>query len=337
MKHQKLSNNKPRVSIGMPVFNGEKYLEEALDSILAQTYQDFELIISDNASTDHTQQICIEYANKDNRIHYYRNKKNIGAPRNYNRVFELSSGEYFKWAAYDDVLAPNYLEKCVIVLDNNSSVVLCHCKTGRIDEHGTLVGYYNQGMLRHTSSPKPNERFADLIGLWYNTCPIFGLVRASLFRKTPLHGSYIGSDRNLLAEIGLMGRIYEIPECLFFQRDHPESYTSIYYGHKQSPTVNRLRKEMAWWSKDYWTSFPYWKNCIEYFRSVNRVPLNWSERLLCYAQIFRWLLEREGWLFLARDMKMFLLHNSRVARKLFPFVLLNLRRTVIPIIKKMRR
>lgn len=327
--------DKPRVSIGLPVFNGENYLEQALDSILAQTYQDFELIISDNASTDHTQQICREYAAQDSRIHYYRNEKNLGAPKNYNRVFELSSGEYFKWAAYDDVLSPEYLQKCVGVLDKDQSIVLCHSRTGRIDENGTLVGYYNQGMLSRIGSRKPHERFGDLIGLWYTTCPIFGVVRESSFSKTPRHGSYIGADRNLLAEIGLMGRIHEIPECLFFWRDHPDSYTSIYYGYDRSTSANRLRKEMAWWSKDYWTSFPHWKNCIEYFRSVNRVSLEWSERLLCYAQIFSWLME-EGWLFMGRDIEIFLLNNSSLARKLIPFVLLSLRRTVVSIIKKMR-
>jgi glycosyltransferase involved in cell wall biosynthesis len=100
----------PRVSIGLPVFNGEKYLAEALDSILSQTYRDFKLIISDNASTDRTEQICREYAAKDRRIRYYRNEKNIGAPKNFNRVFELSSGKYFRWDAFTHPSAkPNYL------------------------------------------------------------------------------------------------------------------------------------------------------------------------------------------------------------------------------------
>ena len=334
-KYQNLSSNKPRVSIGMPVFNGEKYLKEALDSILAQTYRDFELIISDNASTDHTQQICLEYATKDSRIRYYRNEKNLGAPKNYNRVFELSSGEYFRWAAYDDVLAPEYLQKCIGILDRDPSIVLCHSRTGRIDEHGTLVGYYNQGMLRRIGSWKPHERFRDLISLFFNCYLVFGVIRASSFRKTPLHGSYIGADRNLLAEIGLMGRIHEIPECLFFERHHPDSYSANRpWPYTSTTPVNSLRKEMAWWSKHDWTSFPHWKNCIEYLRSVNRVLLKWSERLLCYDQIFRWFME-EGWVFMGSDMEIFLLRNSRLARKLIPFVLLNLKRTVIPIIKKM--
>ncbi len=336
-KHGKLSSCKPRVSIGLPVFNGEKYLKEALDSILTQTYRDFELIIADNASTDRTQQICREYAAKDRRIRYYCNEKNIGAPKNFNRVFELSSGEYYRWTAHDDVLAPEYLQKCISVLDDDPSVVLCHSITGRIDEHGTLKGIYNQGMLTRIGSRKQHERFGDLISLFHYCCSVMGVIRASSLEKTPLLGSYIGSDRNLLAEIGLIGRIHEIPECLFFQRDHPDSYSSTRpWPYTSTTSVENIQKEMAWWSKTDWTSFPHWKTCIEYFRSVNRVRLKWSERLLCYDQIFRWIV-KEGWLFMGSDMEIFLLRNSRLARKLIPFVLRNLRRTVIPIIRKMRQ
>ena len=214
----------------MPVYNGKKYLKEALDSILTQTYQDFELIICDNASTDRTQQICLDFAKKDSRIRYYRNKKNLGGPKNYNRVFELSSGKYFKWAAYDDVLAPEFLKKCINVLNKDLSIVGCHCKTGRIDQNSHLLGYYNRGLLKNIDSPKPHKRFRDLIGLRYITTPFHGVYRRRLFARSQLHGSYVGADRNLVAELSLMGRIYEIPECLFFWREHPDSYTTIYYG-----------------------------------------------------------------------------------------------------------
>ncbi|MGA2767348.1 MAG: glycosyltransferase [Candidatus Bathyarchaeia archaeon] len=329
-------SGKPRVSIGLPVFNGEKYLKEALDSILAQTYSDFELVISDNASTDRTEQICREYAAKDRRICYYHNEKNIGAPKNFNRVFELSSGEYFKWIAYDDVYAPEFLQKCVAVLDKDPSAVLCHSKTSRIDENGTLVGNYDHRTLRRISSWKPHERFGDLISIRNPCWAVFGVVRASSFKKTPLHGSYIGADRNLLAEIGLMGRIIEIPEHLFFRRDHPEAYTRKFCENKFAISVDNYAEQLAWWSKDDWTNFPNWKDCAEFFRSVNRVPLKWSERLACYNQIFRWFI-KEGWFFMGGDIENLLLRRSRLGRKLIPFVKLNLRHTVIPIIKKFRR
>src|SRR5262245_45018612 len=106
-----MANATPRVSIGLPIFNGEKYVAQAFDSILAQTYADFELIISDNASTDQTEAICQAYANRDRRIRYYRNNRNLGAAANYNRVFDLSTGVYFKWAAHDDIVLPTFVTK----------------------------------------------------------------------------------------------------------------------------------------------------------------------------------------------------------------------------------
>ena len=329
-----MNQNKPRVSIGMPVFNGEKYLRQSIESILHQTYQDFELIISDNASTDHTQSICMEYVNQDNRVRYYRNKENLGGPRNYNRVFELSSGEYFKWAAYDDVLSSEFLRTCVSILDKDFSIVGCCCKTGRIDQDGNFLGYYNNGLLKNIASAKPHERFRDLIGLYYTTTPFHGVYRKSLFAKSQLHGSYIGADRNLVAELSLMGRIYEIPKCLFFWREHPDSYTSIFYGSNRMHTLDSLREEAAWWSKEGGTYFPHWKNCFEYFKSVNRVSLKLSERISCYIQIFGWFME-EGRRFMTRDLILFLFQHSSLASKLMQNIPLSLRRNVLPLNKKL--
>ena len=120
--------NTPKVSIGLPVYNGEPFLSETIDAILAQTFKDFELIICDNASTDDTERICRRYAARDKRISYYRQHHNIGAAGNFNRVFNLSSGEYFKWAAHDDLIAPEYLARCVEILERDRSVVLCHSR-----------------------------------------------------------------------------------------------------------------------------------------------------------------------------------------------------------------
>jgi glycosyltransferase involved in cell wall biosynthesis len=300
----------------MPVFNGEKYLHQSIESILQQTYYDFELIISDNGSIDHTQEICQKYAALDNRIRYYRNRNNIGGPRNYNKVFQLSSSEYFKWAAYDDVLAPEFLKKCINVLETDTSVVGCCCKTGRIDQNGNFLGYYNEGLLRRIGSSKPHERFRDLIGLYYTTTPFHGVYRSSMFGKSQLHGTYIGADRNLVAELSLMGPIFEISECLFFWREHPDSYTSTFYGSTRTHTLDRLRAETSWWSRESGTYFPHWKNCTEYFRSVNRVELGLLERFLCYTQILGWFME-EGRRFLANDIVLFLLQHSNFASKLF--------------------
>src|SRR5215813_13707549 len=134
-----MSNCKPRVTIGLPVYNGERFLEQTLDSLLVQSYADFELIISDNASTDRTEEICRVYALKERRIRYSRNEANRGYAWNYNHLFALSTGEYFKWATADDVCQPNYLARCVDVLDSDPSIVLAFPKTRFIDETGELL------------------------------------------------------------------------------------------------------------------------------------------------------------------------------------------------------
>jgi glycosyltransferase involved in cell wall biosynthesis len=313
----------------MPVYNGERYLRQSIESILGQTFQDFKLIISDNASTDNTEEICRQYAKQDSRVLYYRNKTNIGGPLNYNRVFKLSSSKYFKWAAYDDVLAPDFLKKCVSVLDNDSSVVGCHCLTGRIDQNGNFLGYYNSGLLNNIGSNQPHKRFRDLIGLFYTTTPFHGVYRSNMFAKSQLHGSYIGADRNLVAELSLMGRIYQIPECLFYWREHPSSYTSMFYGSTREDSLDRLQKEAAWWSKSGGTYFPHWKTCLEYYKSVHRVDLSIFERFSCYLAIFDWF-AKEGRRFMAKDLLLFQMQHSNFATKLLQKAPYNLKRRVLP-------
>jgi len=309
------ANYTPRVSIGLPVFNGEKYIKASLDSILNQTYSDFELIIVDNASTDQTPRICREYALKDKRIRYYHNKINIGAVANFNRAFKFSSGEYFKWAAHDDVLAPEFIAKCIKILDSDPSIVLCHSKTGCIDEHGKLIGIYNYKVK--IDSLKSHERFGDFIMRRYQDDSwilIFGLMRADVLRKTELMGKFSGSDVNLLAEIFLIGRIYEIPETLFFRRSHPQAFSNMASVKKLS-----YKERMVWWVQSYRFSSEWWRICIEYFKSVRRSPLKWSERLLCYAQILKWI-AKLGWILMLDEVGIYFLTRSRLGIKLAPFV-----------------
>jgi glycosyltransferase involved in cell wall biosynthesis len=297
------------------VFNGENYIEAAIDSILNQTYTDFELILVDNASTDKTQQICQEYEAKDKRVSYYRNKINIGAVANYNRAFSYSSGEYFKWAAHDDVLAPEFLSKCIKVLDNDPSIVLCHTKTGRINEHGELLDIYTHKVK--TDLPKPHERFGEFVLRRYEDNSwvfIFGLMRATLLRKTKLQGKFIGSDINLLAEISLLGRIYEVPEVLFFRRYHQEALSN-----KSATKKLSYDEIIVWWVGQYRFSFIWSRICLEYFKSVNRASLKLSERLLSYAQILKWF-AKIGWIQIVDEMGTFYLTRSRLGIKLAPFV-----------------
>ncbi|MFQ5769233.1 MAG: glycosyltransferase family 2 protein [bacterium] len=271
-----------QVSIGLPVFNGETYLQVALDSLLVQTYTDFELIISDNGSSDRTQEICREYASNDRRIRYYRNERNQGAAWNYNHVFHLSSGKYFKWAAHDDMCAPTFLEKCVEKLEENPAIVLCYPKTIIIDEGGNHVKPYFDNLS--LTATKPSERFKYFhrslrrVG---ERNAIFGLIRADILKESALIGSYVSSDTILLGELALRGEFFEVPEYLFFRRDH--SQTSV----NANPEPN---KRVVWFDiqkKDN-ILLPTWRWFYEYICSIMRVQLRGLERISCFIEMGKW-------------------------------------------------
>jgi len=288
-----MKRHPPRVSIGLPVFNGENYLAEALDSLLAQTYTDFELIISDNASTDRTEEICRTYAVKDERVDYHRNEANVGAARNFNQLFALASGEYFKWAAHDDLCAPEYLRKCVEALDRESDVVLCYPKTSIINARGELVEYYTDGFSLR--SPKPHQRLRDVFRAPGLCNPVFGLIRASALRRTALIGNYAAADRVLLAELALLGQFYEVPEHLFFRRGHPQ----------RSLAANVTDNEIAAWFDPALRKrilLPRWRRFSEYIKAIWRAPLSWPERVRCYTQVWRFALLPKKWRGMEEDL-----------------------------------
>lgn len=217
----------PKVSIGMPVYNGASYLEEALESILTQSFEDFELVISDNASTDATEEICRAYALKDGRINYFRSSRNHGVLHNFNRVFRLSRGEYFKWAASDDVCGRDYLLRAVQKLDDDPSVVLVWAKTVGVDERGERVHLPYEVSDLNSSwsvySPDPVVRLRRLLrNIWWVDGPFYGLIRSEALARTRwLHPPHPSGDQILLTELSLRGRFYEIPEEMFFTRVHP--------------------------------------------------------------------------------------------------------------------
>jgi glycosyltransferase involved in cell wall biosynthesis len=291
-------SKQPKLSIGLPVYNGEKFLKSALDSLLSQTFADFELIISDNASTDQTEAICRAYAAQDQRIRYYRNQINLGCARNFNRVFDLSVGEYFKWAAYDDLHAPDFLIKCVEVLDQNPQVILCHSRVYFIDENGDFLQKYN--IQLKTDSPQPYERFHQLLSkhLCYQ---IYGVIRASALRKVPPMGSYGTADGILLLRIGLLGEFYEIPEYLFFARSHPQQSLSMYFPDyhllNQGESQDTRKILPDFYAYTVWFDlanqgkilFPHWRILWEYMRSVWLFPLSLYQRLRCHISIYQQL------------------------------------------------
>lgn len=208
----------PLLSIGLPVYNGQRYLEESLDSLLAQTFTDFELIISDNASTDATAEICRRYAKADPRIRYVRQPVNIGAAPNHHATLDLARGEFFKWASDDDLYAPELLAKCVEALQSNPSVVLAHAYEAFIDENGALIRPVEYRLA--TDSSDPSKRLHSLLHE-FGGDDFYGVMRTELLRQVPHHNSYHNADRTFMAQIVLQGKFVQVPELLYYRRDHP--------------------------------------------------------------------------------------------------------------------
>lgn len=281
----------PTVSIGMPVYNGANFMAHSIDSLLAQTYGDFELILCDNASTDETEAIARDFAARDPRVRYHRNASNVGASANYNLSFELARGRYFKWAAHDDLCAPTYLERCVAALDADPGVVLAYTQATAIDSAGETVKVYPG--KHHFDDPQARVRFYEFVLDPHPVVAVFGVMRRETLARTRLIGKYAGSDRPLLSELSLLGKFYEVPERLFYYRFHEAQS----WGGNKSPQA-----QQAWYDprRAGKTTFPQWRLLREHLRSIERSPLGAKDRLSCYLYMGYWM--RKNWRRLSNDL-----------------------------------
>lgn len=212
----------PLVSIGLPVYNGERFIERAIQSMVDQTLRDWELIITDNGSEDGTEEIAQGFAKADPRISYSRNPENLGASKNFEIAFEKSNGKYFAWLAYDDWFGPRYLEECVAVLDRDESAAMSFAEMGVADDTGEVFRTKSEPLGDDIHSPSPIRRLhAFLWRLEDPTAPVFGLCRRHLLAKTGLIRNSNEPDRILITELAMLGTIHQIPEMLFLHYGPP--------------------------------------------------------------------------------------------------------------------
>jgi glycosyltransferase involved in cell wall biosynthesis len=272
----------PRVTIGLPVYNSERYLRQSLESLLNQTYRDFVLVISDNASTDSTSAICQEYARGDSRVKYSRNPENIGNPRNFNRVFALTTTPFLKWSTSDDYWAPTMLERAMEVMERDPSIALCYPGAYTVNAQDGEITPYDD--VLNLMQDDPADRFLQLIDTIKLTHQHLGVIRMDCLRRTGLLGIHSGSDINLLAELSLYGKFYELPERLFYRRFH-ETSGSWKRGdakheakHYHGARKNRVK-------------FTRWRAYGRFFASVRKAPLAMRAK----TRIYRSLLRRAAW------------------------------------------
>ena len=285
----------PILSVGLFVYNGERFLKEALDSILNQTFTDFELIISDNASTDRTGKISEAYAEHDRRIRYYRAERNMGAGWNVRRVYELATGKYFKWAAADDLMERDFLERCVEVLEADTGCVVAYAGTKFVDENQKFILNYVTPI--RTDSNDPVERFREMLLIDHHCLQIFGVMRMSALQQLPPQGSYVNSDRVLLTRMSLLGRFYEIPERLFISRFHSGQSIATLPIRLRQPRRFRLtgrvgvQPPLEWWdpAKTGAIAFPEFRYLLENFLSIYYARIGGGQKLRCYFLLMAWI------------------------------------------------
>lgn len=272
-----MDTNTPLLGVGMPVYNGGRFLEPALDSLLAQTFDDFELVISDNASTDHTEEVCRRVAAEDPRVRYVRQSRNLGANPNFNAVRRLARGKYFKWASANDLCAPTFFAECVEVLEERRDVVVCYPRTRLIDEEDEPIEDYGEDIVLEEDSPV--SRFTGVVDRLALNNVFNGVMRARALEAVGEMKQYLGSDLPLMAGLALRGKFHQVPEYLFFRRMGPESQTTIRKA--RGDTDDYHYDERQTMLKQY----------VDYFDVVLRAPLSLGDK----ARLVGALLRRANW------------------------------------------
>lgn len=279
--------NQPTVSIGLPVFNGEDYLSAAIESLLGQTLRDFELVISDNGSTDGTKAICEKYAAQDARIRYVRAEDNRGLSWNCDRVFVLAKGKYFTWASHDDLWAPTYLERCVDVLDASPDVVLCHSEAEFIDATGKSLGRVQSAA--GTDSPRPEARFRSALLNVFWCLELSGLIRSAALKDSRRQRNYAGGDKVCVAELSLVGRFERLAETLFYFRIHDQQYSSV------PSTASDLSTRLHGQRKRRITVPRVFVIGWELLWLIPKAPIRPCEKLCCLLGIVRYVFQVNKW------------------------------------------
>lgn len=265
-----------RVAIGVPVYNGAQFLAESLDSLLGQTYENIDFVISDNGSTDGTEEICRAFAARDSRVRYLRSDVNRGASWNYENVVNQTSAPFFKWATHDDLIAPTYIERCVDVFASApATVALVYGRTKVIDDNGVVIRDHEDNL--DIRDPRPHRRLAIVVRnvVMYNAG--FGLIRRTALDQTRLLDAFPAADYVFMAELAMAGEFWEIPEFLFFRREHAAM------SRKANPTAAEAAEWFAPGSGTTGPSREFLTIFAEHFRSIHKAPLGRLDRARCYG------------------------------------------------------
>lgn len=280
------SAHSPLLSFAIPIRNGEHVLPELLDSLLAQDFSDFEIIVSDNASTDRTFEVCQQYVRKDKRVRYHRNQENIGLNANFNLLIKLAHGKYMRWIGGDDRLEPDYASKCIAVLEARPDAIGVTTYQDFVDDHGNRD--YCEYRGRRLDYPQAHRRYARMV--WFMTRdyryidPIYTMMRRDILQQIGGHRAILSADQVLAVEISLWGAFAHVPECLAHRgwKFHGEVSREKLLRQNFHHEYEKVRRQT------------YLDTVAGFWAPVMRMPLTWWEKLLCIPTIGSYFL-RVSW------------------------------------------
>ncbi|MDT8340396.1 MAG: glycosyltransferase [Longimicrobiales bacterium] len=268
--------------MGLPIYNGARHAKQCIESLLDQDFEDFRIIISDNASTDATSEICLHYAAHDSRIEYRRNATNIGLAANFNLVFGLCRSKYFRWATADDFVSRDMLSDAVRVMEDDSGLALCYPRARFVDSTGTDIAPWSDSL--HLMQKDPVDRFKAVLSGIGRVHHHLGLMRSAIVRRTGLFSKHVASDTVLIAELSLYGRFYQIPRYQFFRRLHEGSSS-------WAPTSETHQARLYHPTDIDRIPFNRWRLHGRLIHVVAQSPLATVDRLRAFA----WLVRRAIW------------------------------------------
>jgi glycosyltransferase involved in cell wall biosynthesis len=268
--------------VGVPVFDGERYLAETLEALLAQDYRDLVVVVSDNASSDGTRAICEDFAARDPRVEYHREEVNRGGAWNFTRVLELARTELFAWNAADDVAAPGHLSRCVAALDAHPQAPLAYDRVRLIGPDSDVIGELGDEDLDLTA-PRPSARLEHFL-VRQAVHIEYGVWRTEFLRAIGGEPEIRGGDVVLGARLLLRAPAVKVPEQLFFSRRHPEQGSAL----EGLAQVQENRPDAR-----FRLTFPQTRILVELVRSVLAAPLPPAERRRCLRAVVRaWAVPR---------------------------------------------
>jgi glycosyltransferase involved in cell wall biosynthesis len=279
--------HRPALTIGLPVYNGEDYLQIALDSVLAQSFPDWELVLADNASTDGTADICRAAAAADPRIRYLPSPTNRGSAWNWNRCVAEADAPRFQWLCHDDALGCESAARLVDALDDaGPGVVGAYPDTLLIDADGRVTGPYLDPL--DLSAAEPHRRLESIMTKLVLINPLFGVFRTDALRSTRLMQGFARADTVLLVELFLRGRAVKVDEQLFWRRRHD---AASMFAHTTAGGLDRFYDTTR--SGD--VHFPTWRLIAAYSRAVWDAPLSPAERARCTVLLGKSRYRRHLW------------------------------------------